>query len=129
MCVASVELVFFIFVAVNNCSLLSLSAVRSVSFAGSVQRAETSWMGEDVKQPVRGLGLSSLSLQEKKGVCSLPSFASLCMTHIYTMCISPANRRLLFFSPALVSPVSVAVEAILAHFSSSRTVVQKVSRC
>ncbi|XP_033496126.2 RUN and SH3 domain containing 1 isoform X3 [Epinephelus lanceolatus] len=68
------------------------SAVRSVSFAGSVQRTETSWMGEDVKHPMRGLGLSSLCLQEKK---------------------------------ALVSAVSVAVEAILAQFSSSRTVVQK----
>lgn len=49
-------------------------------------------MGEDVKHPMRGLGLSSLCLQEKK---------------------------------ALVSAVSVAVEAILAQFSSSRTVVQK----
>ncbi|CAB1457144.1 unnamed protein product [Pleuronectes platessa] len=68
------------------------TAVRSVSFAGSVQRAETSWMGEDVQIPMRGLGLSSLCLQEKK---------------------------------ALVSAVSVAVEAILAQFSSSRTVVQK----
>nr|XP_046254544.1 uncharacterized protein rusc1 isoform X4 [Scatophagus argus] len=68
------------------------SAVRSVSFAGSVLRTETSWMGEDVKHPMRGLGLSSLYLQEKK---------------------------------ALVSAVSVAVEAILAQFSSSRTVVQK----
>ncbi|XP_037309639.2 uncharacterized protein rusc1 isoform X4 [Pungitius pungitius] len=68
------------------------SAVRSVSFAGSVQRTETSWMGEDVKGPVRGPGLSSLCLQEKK---------------------------------ALVGAASVAVEAILAQFSSSRTVVQK----
>ncbi|XP_034730891.1 uncharacterized protein rusc1 isoform X6 [Etheostoma cragini] len=68
------------------------TAVRSVSFAGSVQRTEISWMGEDVKHPMRGLGLSSLCLQEKK---------------------------------ALVSAVSVAVEAILAQFSSSRTVVQK----
>ncbi|XP_030013618.1 uncharacterized protein rusc1 isoform X2 [Sphaeramia orbicularis] len=68
------------------------TAVRSVSFAGSVQRGETSWMGEDVKHPMRGLGLSSLCLQEKR---------------------------------ALVSAVSVAVEAILAQFSSSRTVVQK----
>ncbi|XP_029307902.1 uncharacterized protein rusc1 isoform X2 [Cottoperca gobio] len=68
------------------------TAVRSVSFAGSVQRTETSWMGEDVKHPMKGLGLSSLCLQEKK---------------------------------ALVSAVSVAVEAILAQFSSSRTVVQK----
>lgn len=49
-------------------------------------------MGEDVKHPMRGLGLSSLCLQEKK---------------------------------ALVSAVSVAVEAILAQFSSSRTIVQK----
>lgn len=49
-------------------------------------------MGEDVKTPMRGLGLSSMYLQEKKG---------------------------------LVSAVSVAVEAILAQFSSSRTVVQK----
>lgn len=49
-------------------------------------------MGEDVKHPMRGLGLSSLCLQEKK---------------------------------ALVSAVSVAVEAVLAQFSSSRTVVQK----
>ncbi|KAK2844624.1 hypothetical protein Q5P01_011283 [Channa striata] len=68
------------------------TAVRSVSFAGSVQSAETSWMGQDVKHPMRGLGLSSLCLQEKK---------------------------------ALVSAVSMAVEAILAQFSSSRTVVQK----
>ncbi|XP_060906428.1 uncharacterized protein rusc1 isoform X3 [Labrus mixtus] len=68
------------------------SAVRSVSFAGTVQRTGTSWMGEDVDYPMRGLGLSSLFLQEKK---------------------------------ALVSAVSVAVEAILAQFSSSRTVVQK----
>ncbi|XP_030225384.1 RUN and SH3 domain-containing protein 1 isoform X3 [Gadus morhua] len=49
-------------------------------------------MGEDVKIPVRGFGLPSVLLQEKK---------------------------------ALVSAVSVAVEAILAQFSSSRTVVQK----
>lgn len=49
-------------------------------------------MGEDVKHPMRGLGLSSLCLQEKR---------------------------------ALVSAVSVAVEAVLAQFSSSRTVVQK----
>ncbi|XP_074539025.1 uncharacterized protein rusc1 isoform X2 [Halichoeres trimaculatus] len=69
-----------------------ISAVRSVSFAGSVPRTGTSWMGEDVKHPMRGVGLSSLFLQEKK---------------------------------ALVSAVSVAVEAILAQFSSSRTVVQK----
>uniref|UniRef100_A0A672YN02 RUN and SH3 domain containing 1 n=2 Tax=Sphaeramia orbicularis TaxID=375764 RepID=A0A672YN02_9TELE len=69
-----------------------VATVRSVSFAGSVQRGETSWMGEDVKHPMRGLGLSSLCLQEKR---------------------------------ALVSAVSVAVEAILAQFSSSRTVVQK----
>uniref|UniRef100_A0A3Q1GUA2 RUN and SH3 domain containing 1 n=1 Tax=Acanthochromis polyacanthus TaxID=80966 RepID=A0A3Q1GUA2_9TELE len=65
------------------------TAVRSVSFAGSVQKTEAPWMGE---HPKRGLGLSSLCLQEKK---------------------------------ALVSAVSVAVEAVLAQFSSSRTVVQK----
>ncbi|XP_028281045.1 uncharacterized protein rusc1 isoform X2 [Parambassis ranga] len=69
-----------------------VATVRSVSFAGSVQKTETPWMGEDVKLPMRGLGLSSLCLQEKR---------------------------------ALVSAVSVAVEAILAQFSSSRTVVQK----
>ncbi|KAK6326848.1 hypothetical protein J4Q44_G00024930 [Coregonus suidteri] len=68
------------------------TAVRSVSFAGSVQRGGTSWMGDDVKAPLRGLGLSSLCLLEKR---------------------------------ALVSAVSVAVEAILAQFSSSRTLVQK----
>ncbi|XP_058503378.1 AP-4 complex accessory subunit RUSC1-like isoform X4 [Solea solea] len=68
------------------------TAVRSVSYAGSVQRGDSSWMGEDVKFSMRGLGLSSLCLQEKK---------------------------------ALVSAVNVAVETILAHFSSSRTVVQK----
>lgn len=49
-------------------------------------------MAEDVRRPVRGLGLSPLCLQEKR---------------------------------ALVSAVSVAVEAILAQFSTSRTVVQK----
>nr|XP_020462874.1 RUN and SH3 domain-containing protein 1 isoform X2 [Monopterus albus] len=69
-----------------------ITAVRSVSFAGSIQRAETSWMDEDVQRPMRGFSLSSLCLQEKK---------------------------------ALVGAVSVAVEAILAQFSSSRTVVQK----
>ncbi|XP_067093232.1 AP-4 complex accessory subunit RUSC1 [Osmerus mordax] len=52
----------------------------------------TSWMGENVRGPVRGLGLSSLCLQEKR---------------------------------ALVSSVSVAVEAVLSQFSSSRTLVQK----
>uniref|UniRef100_A0A3Q3KAI4 RUN and SH3 domain containing 1 n=2 Tax=Monopterus albus TaxID=43700 RepID=A0A3Q3KAI4_MONAL len=69
-----------------------VATVRSVSFAGSIQRAETSWMDEDVQRPMRGFSLSSLCLQEKK---------------------------------ALVGAVSVAVEAILAQFSSSRTVVQK----
>ncbi|XP_026173559.1 uncharacterized protein rusc1 [Mastacembelus armatus] len=69
-----------------------VATVRSVSFAGSVQRLEASWMGEDEKHPMRGFCLSSQCLQEKK---------------------------------ALVSAVSVAVEAILAHFSSSRTLVQK----
>lgn len=49
-------------------------------------------MAEDVKCPVRGLGLSPLCLQEKR---------------------------------ALVSAVSLAVEAILAQFSTSRTIVQK----
>uniref|UniRef100_A0A3B5MZS3 RUN and SH3 domain containing 1 n=1 Tax=Xiphophorus couchianus TaxID=32473 RepID=A0A3B5MZS3_9TELE len=48
-------------------------------------------MGEDVEHSVRGLGLTSLCMQEKK----------------------------------LVSGVSAAVEAILAQFSSSRTIVQK----
>ncbi|KAM6968063.1 uncharacterized protein FYW47_006757 [Aplochiton taeniatus] len=66
--------------------------VRSVSFAGSTQRGGISWMGEDEQIPMRGLGLSSLCLQEKR---------------------------------ALVSAVSVAVEAILTQFSTSRTVVQK----
>uniref|UniRef100_A0A8B9RDJ1 RUN and SH3 domain containing 1 n=1 Tax=Astyanax mexicanus TaxID=7994 RepID=A0A8B9RDJ1_ASTMX len=65
-------------------------AVRSLSFAGSAAKA--AWMGSDVRPPLRGDGLSSLFLQEKR---------------------------------ALVSVVSVAVEAILAQFSSSRTLVQK----
>lgn len=39
------------------------------------------------------------------------------LTEVHCCCLS-----------ALVSAVSVAVEAILAQFSSSRTVVQKVSR-
>ncbi|XP_049336566.1 uncharacterized protein rusc1 isoform X1 [Astyanax mexicanus] len=68
---------------------LSLT-VRSLSFAGSAAKA--AWMGSDVRPPLRGDGLSSLFLQEKR---------------------------------ALVSVVSVAVEAILAQFSSSRTLVQK----
>ncbi|XP_057690595.1 uncharacterized protein rusc1 isoform X2 [Corythoichthys intestinalis] len=68
------------------------TAVRSVSFAGAVQRGDASWMGEDVPHPMRGHRLSSLHLLEKR---------------------------------ALVSAVSVAVEAVLAQFSSSRTVVQK----
>ncbi|XP_061885628.1 uncharacterized protein rusc1 [Entelurus aequoreus] len=68
------------------------TAVRSVSFSGAAQRGETSWMGEDAPQPMRGLRLSSLHLLEKR---------------------------------ALVGAVSVAVEAVLAQFSSSRTAVQK----
>ncbi|XP_047217210.1 uncharacterized protein rusc1 isoform X1 [Girardinichthys multiradiatus] len=68
------------------------ATVRSVSFAGSIQKTDVPWMGEDVEHPVRGLALTSLCLQEKK---------------------------------ALVSGVSAAVEAILAQFSSSRTIVQK----
>ncbi|XP_049586729.1 uncharacterized protein rusc1 isoform X2 [Syngnathus scovelli] len=67
-------------------------AVRSVSFAGAVQRGDVSWMGEEMPHPMRGQRLSSLHLLEKR---------------------------------ALVSAVSVAVEAVLAQFSSSRTVVQK----
>ncbi|XP_055084182.1 uncharacterized protein LOC117383745 isoform X1 [Periophthalmus magnuspinnatus] len=66
-----------------------VATVRSVSFAG--HRAEP-WMDHDVRAPVRGLGLSPQTLQEKR---------------------------------ALVSAVSVAVEAILAQFSTSRTIVQK----
>ncbi|XP_014842691.1 PREDICTED: RUN and SH3 domain-containing protein 1 isoform X1 [Poecilia mexicana] len=69
-----------------------VATVRSVSFAGSVQKIDVPWMGEDVERSVRGLGLTSLCMQEKK---------------------------------ALVSGVSAAVEAILAQFSSSRTIVQK----
>lgn len=83
-------------------------------------------MGEDVKHPMRGLGLSSLCLQEKKGVrpacvcvfVFVPDVWSLYgLTKVHCCSLS-----------ALVSAVSVAVEAILAQFSSSRTVVQKVSR-
>ncbi|XP_028326452.1 uncharacterized protein rusc1 isoform X2 [Gouania willdenowi] len=68
------------------------TAVRSVSLAGLVQKAETQCEGEDVKHPRRAPSLSAQCLQEKR---------------------------------ALVGAVSVAVEAILAQFSSSRTVVQK----
>lgn len=77
---ASVEFVCAYFFVVRSVIALSLllSAVRSVSFAGSVQRGETSWMGEDVKFPMRGLGLSSLCLQEKKGVGLSP--AQLCIS-------------------------------------------------
>ncbi|XP_031431461.1 RUN and SH3 domain-containing protein 1 [Clupea harengus] len=69
------------------------TAVRSLSFAGSVQRAGA-WMGDDddASFALKGVGLSSQCLQEKR---------------------------------ALVSAVSLAVEAILAQFSSSRTLVQK----
>ncbi|KAK7878852.1 hypothetical protein WMY93_030878 [Mugilogobius chulae] len=68
-----------------------VATVRSVSFAGSVHRADV-FMARDVGPAVRGPGLSPQCLQEKR---------------------------------ALVSAVSVAVEAILAQFSTSRTVVQK----
>ncbi|XP_051922117.1 uncharacterized protein rusc1 isoform X2 [Hippocampus zosterae] len=68
------------------------TAVRSVSFAGAVQRGDAFWMGEDVPHSMRGHRLSSLHLLEKR---------------------------------ALVSAVSVAVEAVLAQFNSSRTLVQK----
>ena len=47
--------------------LLSMAAVHSVSFAASTQSDCSSWMGEDVKIPVRGFGLPSVLLQEKKG--------------------------------------------------------------
>ncbi|XP_061104738.1 AP-4 complex accessory subunit RUSC1-like isoform X1 [Conger conger] len=66
------------------------TAVRSVSFAGSIQGE--AWMAGDVKGPLGGQGLSSLCLNEKR---------------------------------ALLSAVSVAVEAILSQFSTSRTLVQK----
>ncbi|KAM9722846.1 uncharacterized protein rusc1 isoform 1-T1 [Menidia menidia] len=69
-----------------------VATVRSLSFPGSEQKTDSPWMGEDVKYPTRGLGLSPLCLQEKK---------------------------------ALVGAVSVAADAILGQFSSSRTVVQK----
>ncbi|XP_028836040.1 RUN and SH3 domain-containing protein 1 isoform X5 [Denticeps clupeoides] len=69
----------------------SRTAVRSLSFTDSLQRGGF-WMGEDARAPLRGQGLSSLCLQEKR---------------------------------ALVSAVSVAVEAILSQFNSSRTLVQK----
>lgn len=81
-------------------------------------------MGDDVKQPMRGLGLSSLCLQEKKGVCRWVYFFPIPIEWL-----SLLNCTLLLFSPALVGAVSVAVEAILTQFSSSRTVVQKVSHC
>ncbi|XP_064152407.1 uncharacterized protein rusc1 isoform X4 [Anguilla rostrata] len=67
------------------------TAVRSVSFAGSIQQGEA-WMAGDGKGPLGGQRLSSLCLNEKR---------------------------------ALLSAVSVAVEAILAQFSTSRTLVQK----
>ncbi|XP_051922116.1 uncharacterized protein rusc1 isoform X1 [Hippocampus zosterae] len=69
-----------------------VATVRSVSFAGAVQRGDAFWMGEDVPHSMRGHRLSSLHLLEKR---------------------------------ALVSAVSVAVEAVLAQFNSSRTLVQK----
>lgn len=50
-----------------------------------------------------------------------PSFASFVFD-----CLCVTVHRPLSLS-AMVSAVSVAVEAILAHFSSSRTIVQKVS--
>lgn len=49
------------------------------------------------------------------------------------VCARSSNQLFFFYtrfsSLALVGAVSVAVEAILAQFSSSRTVVQKVSTC
>lgn len=78
-------------------------------------------MGEDVKYLLRG-DLSSQCLQEKKGECFF--FFSSQLEHVY-----PLYFLVFFVSTALVSAVSVAVEAILAQFSSSRTVVQKVSLC
>lgn len=46
------------------------------------------------------------------------------------VCARSSNQLYTRFSSlALVGAVSVAVEAILAQFSSSRTVVQKVSIC
>lgn len=74
--------VIAIYIYLGFC-LPSLSAVRSVSFAGSVLKTDTPWMGEDVKHPMRGLGLSSLCLQEKKGgvgcTCAGCAFVCLCM--------------------------------------------------
>lgn len=78
-------------------------------------------MGDDVRRPAGGLGPSSLCLQEKKGACMCVC-ASLHPHSVF-------NSFCFFFPPpVLVSAVSVAVEAILAQFSSSRTVVQKVSQ-
>ena len=64
-CVCSVAL------AVLTACFLSTAAVHSGSFAGSSQRDGSSWMGEDVKNPVRGVGLPSILLQEKKGMSTI----------------------------------------------------------
>lgn len=83
-------------------------------------------MGEDVKHPLRGPGLSPACLQGKKGLLS---------TRAYEFACGCARVRCSLIgnivppSPVLVSAVSDAVEAILGQFSSSRTVVQKVSQC
>lgn len=82
-------------------------------------------MGEDVRRPLRGAGLSSLCLQEKKGLPSIPS-QPLCL-HVWHSLIGHTGPPPSF--TVLVSAVSDAVEAILGQFSASRTVVQKVSQC
>lgn len=84
-------------------------------------------MGQDVKHPLRGAGLSSLCLQEKKGLLSTRSQRACVRVRA---CVSTTVSLVILVLPAgLVSAVSEAVEAILGQFSASRTVVQKVSQC
>lgn len=83
-------------------------------------------MGEDVKRPLRGPGLSPACLQGKKGLLSKRAYEFACeCTRVWCSLIGNIAPP----SPVLVSTVSDAVEAILGQFSSSRTVVQKVSQC
>lgn len=83
-------------------------------------------MGEDVKHPLRGRGLSPACLQGKKGLLSSRAYEFACEC-ARVRCSLIGN--IVPPSPVLVSAVSDAVEAILGQFSSSRTVVQKVSQC
>lgn len=131
-CFAPVEFTFFLIVVSHSSFTAAVSCSQCVIRWNCTERRdildgrrceasnERSWPVLSVPAGKERCGCTS--------VCVFPCPA----VHVCLWCSWSSllfNCRLLFLLPALVSAVSVAVEAILAQFSSSRTVVQKVSHC